>query len=237
VTDFTLFGALAFGTFCLAWLLYQNFFEHPRAGEQSLNGLMDRYRARWVKQMEQRAERIFDTQVLAGLQNGTAFFASTSIFAFGGAFALIRTADDVLKIFSDLPLGIMTTRTMWEIKVSGLALIFVYAFFKFAWSYRLFNYAAILLGAAPTADRGSPLDRSQHAEALTAVITDAGREFNRGQRAFFFTLSYVGYFVSPVALIITCLRRLLRCYNDNFDHARMRQSKRLPLMMKHIRRA
>ena len=29
----------------------------------------------------------------------------------------------------------------------GLAVIFVYAFFKFAWSYRLFNYAAILLGA------------------------------------------------------------------------------------------
>ena len=216
MSDFTLFDALAFGTFCLAWLLYHHFVEHPRAGEQSLNGLMDRYRARWIKQMEQREERIFDTQVLAGLQNGTAFFASTSIFAFGGAFALIRAADDVLKIFSDLPLGIMTTRTMWEIKVSGLALIFVYAFFKFAWSYRLFNYAAILLGAAPTADRGSPLDRSQHAEALTAVITDAGREFNRGQRAFFFALAYVGWFVSPVALIITTLAALIAMLQRQF---------------------
>ena len=73
MSDFTLFDALAFGTFCLAWFLYHHFVEHPRAGEQSLNGLMDRYRARWIKQMEQRAERIFDTQVLAGLQNGTAF--------------------------------------------------------------------------------------------------------------------------------------------------------------------
>jgi len=216
MSDFTLFDALAFGTFCLAWLLYHHFVEHPRAGEQSLNGLMDRYRARWIKQMEQREERIFDTQLLAGLQNGTAFFASTSIFAFGGAFALIRAADDVLKIFCDLPLGIMTTRTMWEIKVSGLALIFVYAFFKFAWSYRLFNYAAILLGAAPAADRGSPLDRSQHAEALTAVITDAGREFNRGQRAFFFALAYVGWFVSPVALIITTLAALIAMLQRQF---------------------
>ena len=44
----------------------------------------------------------------------------------------------------------------------GLILIFIYAFFKFAWSYRLFNYVAILLGAMPplsqrdTAEAGSP---------------------------------------------------------------------------------
>ena len=31
----------------------------------------------------------------------------------------------------------------------GLTVIFVYAFFKFAWSYRLFNYFAIMVGAAP----------------------------------------------------------------------------------------
>jgi hypothetical protein len=28
----------------------------------------------------------------------------------------------------------------WELKCIGLILVFVYAFFKFAWSYRLFNY-------------------------------------------------------------------------------------------------
>ena len=216
MTDFRLFDAIAFGIFVLAWFLYHHFVEHPRAGEQSLNGLMDRYRARWIKQMEQRTERIFDTQVLAGLQNGTAFFASTSLFAFGGSFALIRAADDVLKIFADLPLGIETTRTMWEIKVTGLALIFVYAFFKFAWSYRLFNYAAILLGAAPPSDRGTSIDRARHAEALTAVITDAGREFNRGQRAFFFALAYVGWFVSPIALLITTMAALIAMLQRQF---------------------
>ncbi len=35
--------------------------------------------------------------------------------------------------------------------MAGLALIFVYAFFKFAWAYRLFNYGAILIGAVPPA--------------------------------------------------------------------------------------
>jgi len=203
MSDFSLFDGFAFTLFCLAWVLYHSLVEHKRAGEESLNGLMDRYRARWIWQMERRQERIFDTQVLSGLQNGTAFFASTSLFAFGGAFALLRAADDVLKIFADLPLGIVTTRAMWETKVAGLALIFVYAFFKFAWSYRLFNYGAILLGGAPQAHDSDTQERENHANALIAVITEAGREFNRGQRAFFFALAYAGWFVSPAVLIIT----------------------------------
>ena len=58
-----------------------------------------------------------------------------------------------MRVFQDLPLGLATTRSIWEMKTIGLAVIFVYAFFKFAWSYRLFNYAAILLGGTPPRDR------------------------------------------------------------------------------------
>ena len=35
------------------------------------------------------------------------------------------------------------------------------------------------------------------------VITEAGRHFNRGQRAFFFALGYLGWFLGPLPLIIT----------------------------------
>src|SRR5690349_15490995 len=45
----------------------------------------------------------------------------------------------------------------WEAKTIGLVIIFAYAFFKFAWSYRLYNYVAILLGAMPfSADKETP---------------------------------------------------------------------------------
>jgi hypothetical protein len=47
-----------------------------------------------------------------------------------------RSGDDVLNLFSALPFGAGTTRQTWEIKVAGLAVVFVYAFFKFAWAYR-----------------------------------------------------------------------------------------------------
>jgi uncharacterized membrane protein len=219
MSTFSFLDGVAFLTFVLAWLLYHRLVEATRAGEQSLNGLMDRYRIRWMERLHQREERIFDTQVMAGLQNGTAFFASTSLFAFGGALALLRAADDVFKIFADLPFGIDTSRAMWEIKVAGLAIIFVYAFFKFAWSYRLFNYAAILIGASPRHSIEATGEIDRHTKALAAVVTDAGRQFNRGQRAFFFALAYVGWFVSPVVLIVTTTAALLAMLHRQFRSA------------------
>jgi uncharacterized membrane protein len=113
---------------------------------------MNQYRYRWMEQMVVRENRIVDTTILASLMNGTAFFASTSLIAIGGVLTLLRSTDDVLSAMAEMPFGLVTTRFAWEVKVIGLAVIFVYAFYKFAWSYRIFNYAAILVGAVPRAE-------------------------------------------------------------------------------------
>ena len=186
--------------FVASWVSYHAIMETDRFGVHSLNALMHRFRRGWMSEMLHR-ERIVDTQIIAALQNGTAFFASTSLIAIGGSIALLRSADDVLKLFADLPFGLATTRMMWEMKVAGIVLIFVYAFFKFAWAYRLFNYVAILLGATPPISEANSDAAKRHAAAMADVITDAGKQFNRGQRAFFFALAYVGWFISPIALI------------------------------------
>ncbi len=208
--------------FIASWIGYHLVMETDRFGAQSLNALMHRHRRGWMTEMLNR-ERIVDTQIIAALQNGTAFFASTSLIATGGAIALLRAADDVLKIFADLPFGIATTRIMWEVKVAGIVLIFVYAFFKFAWSFRLFNYIAILLGAAPPIADAKSESARRHAAAMADVMTDAGRQFNRGQRAFFFALAYVGWFISPIALILmtgfAVTAMLLRQFSSVSHHA------------------
>src|SRR5207237_5802336 len=96
-------------------------------------------------------------QIMASLQNGTAFFASTSLIAIGGGLALLRGTSDALAVLGALPIDLSPSPALWEIKCVGLILIFIYAFFKFAWAYRLFNYVAILLGAMPPARlRDSP---------------------------------------------------------------------------------
>jgi uncharacterized membrane protein len=64
-----------------------------------------------------RDMRMLDGQIMASLQNGTAFFASTSLLAIGGTFALLRATQDVMQVFATLPLGIETTLVVWETKV------------------------------------------------------------------------------------------------------------------------
>jgi uncharacterized membrane protein len=88
-----------------------------------------------MQQMLGREVRMVDAQIIAALQNGTAFFASTSLIAVGGALTLMRSTTDILKVVAALPFGIEMTAEQWEAKTVGLAVIFVYAFFKFAWSY------------------------------------------------------------------------------------------------------
>lgn len=187
--------------FVAAWFSYWVAVELTPAGKRGLNLLMNGYRHRWMEQMVVRENRIVDTTILASLQNGTAFFASTSLIAIGGVLALLQSTDSVLPVFADLPFGEPPTRLAWDVKVVGLAVIFVYAFFKFAWSYRLFNYMAILVGAVPVlkeSSREEALAVARQAGAMNAV---AGKHFNRGQRAFFFSLAYLGWFVSAYLFI------------------------------------
>ncbi|HEY0352321.1 MAG TPA: DUF599 family protein [Enterovirga sp.] len=202
VTGFSAVDWVALAFFFLAWLGYHAAVERTLAGRKSLNRLMNVHRYAWARATLVRDNRIVDTTINSSLQNGTAFFASTSLIAIGASLTLLRSTEEVLAVLGELPFGLATTRIAWDVKVLGLAVIFVYAFFKFAWSYRLFNYAAILIGAIPVLKGGEVTPEMERAAWRAASVnTIAGRHFNRGQRAFFFALGYLGWFISGYVLI------------------------------------
>jgi uncharacterized membrane protein len=202
--------------FLAAWLGYSGIIEMTSRGRRGLNGLMHDYRERWMAQMLAREARMLDGQVIAGLQNGTAFFASTSLIALGGSLTLFRSAEDMSSIVAALPFGEPVSHVQWELKVVGLMIIFIYAFFKFAWAYRLYNYVAIMVGAAPPASERDEPEAKAHAAATAGIITDAGRHFNRGQRAFFFALGYLGWFLGPLPLLVTTAAILFVIWRRQF---------------------
>ena len=187
----------ALAWFVIAWTAYAVLLEYIPHKRPGLNARMNGFREVWMRRMLDREMRMVDMQIMAALQNGTAFFASTSLIAVGGALTIVRSTDDVLNVVSTLPIGIQTTRMLWEMKAIGLAVIFVYAFFKFAWSYRLFNYVAILLGATPPPSEKDTPEAEAHVKRTARLFAAAGRHFNHGQRSFFFALGYLGWFVSP----------------------------------------
>jgi len=213
---FTLPDQLAFAWFLGAWLAYSIVIEKTAKGRGGLNALMNAYRDEWMERLLARDVRMVDAQVTAALQNGTAFFASTSLIAIGGTLTLLRSTEEILTIVSVLPFGTSSSRELWELKMLGLAIIFVYAFFKFAWSYRLFNYFAIMVGAAPPpAEKDSAAARA-FAHRASRLCADAGRHFNRGQRAFFFALGYLGWFLGPLPLALTTTGILIVMWRRQF---------------------
>jgi uncharacterized membrane protein len=194
---------LALIYFIAAWIGYSIVVERTAHGRQGLNALMNEYRDRWMEQLLGRDMRMVDAQVTAALQNGTAFFASTSLLAIGGVLAMFRSSDQVLSVVGWLPFGEPPTQVQWEAKLLGLTVIFVYAFFKFAWSYRLYNYVAIMVGAAPPPKAKATRAARQFAHRTARICADAGRHFNRGQRGFFFALGYLGWFLGPLPLALS----------------------------------
>lgn len=195
---FSTLDLVAIGVFLAAWLMHHYISEKSPDG---LNAVMARRRRAWMIEMGGREVRMPDAITMQGLQNGSAFFASTSLIAIGGGLAALQASDQAVEVFSSLPFGIGTTKQLYDVKALGFAAIFAYAFFKFVWAYRLFNYCSILIVSTPSHDKVGTPEMDVAVERAARMNVEAGKHFNRGIRAVFFTIAYLGWFVSPAVLI------------------------------------
>lgn len=210
----------ALGIFIASWLALELVLGYSPLAKFSLSGLMAAQRRQWILVLADREMRMVDTQIMAGLQQGCAFFASTSMIGIGGCFALLGSTETALQIYRDLPLDEFS-RTAWEIKSLGLALILAYSFFKFGWAYRLFNYCGVLLGAVPEPIVDNREQRITAALRLAHMNILAGRHFTAGMRGLFFSMGYLGWFISPEMLVFTTLAvALVLVRRQYFSNAR-----------------
>lgn len=209
MADFTFLDAAAFVWFVAAWLGFGFFVDTVRVAGPSLSQLMDRERRAWIEVLLRRENRIVDSAIMSSLQNGTAFFASTSMIALGASFTLLNQSERLVEIFGDLPFHVATSRGMFETKIVGLVGIYGYAFFKFGWAYRLFNYSAILIGAVPPAAERDTEAAWAAARRAAEMQIDAGHHFHWGLRSLFFSIGYFGWFVNAWLFVCTTTLILL----------------------------
>lgn len=203
INALTQLDVIVLSLFVVSWLIFEFLTDYSVLQLNSLSALMSRQRRSWMLEMADRDLRMIDTQIMQGLQNGAAFFGSACIFAIGGSFALIGAADDVIRVYQDLRGEVELTRQLFELKVFGLTVIFVYSFFKFAWSYRLFNYCSIMIGAVPMLSNSNADLRKKTALAAAEMNISASRHFTAGLRGIFFALAFLGWFASPWVLLAT----------------------------------
>lgn len=199
----------AAGWFLFAWFGFNVLIDVSPLKKKTLSCAMDEYRRGWMLSMCYREVRIMDTAIMSGLQQGTAFFASTALLAIGGGFALLDATERMAQVAGDLSIPVADNQALWEIKVLGLMLICAYGFFKFGWAYRLFNYASIVMGAVPERNQASGETIRKMAAQAGELNVLAGRHFNRGQRAFFFAIGFLGWFAGPYVFAVATLAVLL----------------------------
>ena len=72
---YSIVDVFAVGFFILEWTVYAIVLEHTAYGRDSLSARMNIYREIWMRRMLDRETRMVDMQIMASLQNGTAFFA------------------------------------------------------------------------------------------------------------------------------------------------------------------
>ena len=201
VLRFAAIDYIALGWFFLCWIGYTWVSDHTHWRDRTLTAVMNTYRLGWMRKMLYRDDpRIVDTAVQASLMSGIAFFASTTIILIGGLITLLGATDQAIRILQDIPFAVGHSRATWELKVLLLITIFIYAFFKLAWSFRLMKYSAILIGATPLR---SEIDEQAEdfVQRIAGLINLEGLHFNQGLRSYFYALAALGWFIHPYLFI------------------------------------
>jgi uncharacterized membrane protein len=175
---------------------------------------MKAQRREWMRQMAARTVRLVDANIITGLQQATSFFASTALLAVGAGFGLLTAADTIINAFEQSFVHLEIDRAAFYVKTAALMALYAYAFFKFGWAYRLFNYSAVMLAATP--EPGEP-----GVEAAASAVADmniaAAGQFTHGLRAFFLAIAVLAWFITWWGFILATVVIVLALANRQFN--------------------
>lgn len=191
---------LALGFFLVSWIGYAMASQRKGYG-QNLLDVTNFYRVQWMREMLRRENRTMDSIMVGNLLRSITFFANTTIFILLGLMTMLGYQDKLTHIFSSLPFTAEANPLLWEVKIFVLILIFIYAFFKYTWSLRQYNYAGIFVGSCPPS-RDHDESYEAWAQKGAYMVSNAAKHFNYGLRAYYFGLAVLAWFIHPYAFIL-----------------------------------
>ena len=149
---------IAFFWLFICWAGYNVSTDRQARSGETLSGVMHQFRLQWMERMLERDNRLLDINIIGTHLRSGALLDSTSIFIMAGAVAILGALDPARELLSELSFVVSASRAMWEVKLLLFLMIFIYAFFKFAWSMSQFNFSTVLIGTAPLKENVSDAD-------------------------------------------------------------------------------
>lgn len=204
--------------FALCWGGYTRYAIWKGRDTACLASVLHLYREDWMRRMLLRDNRIADASVIGNLERNASFFASSTLIILAGILTVLGASDRALSLLAGLPLVQQASQGMSEIKLLGLAMVFVYAFFTFSWCMRQYNFAAVLVGSAPMIGERqvSELERKAFASRAARVLSLAANQFNFGLRSYYFGMAMLTWFISPWLFMVTSVCVVLILYRREF---------------------
>jgi uncharacterized membrane protein len=195
---------LAFAAFIAIWWGYASFARRRAETSGSLLATTNLYRRRWMIESTRRENRVIDGFVVQNLSTSPSFFASTTILIVGGLLAVLGTGGSAAGLVKEIPFVARTSAWVFDLKLSVLTAVFVYAFFRFTWSMRQYTFGALLIASAPdhTVFERGEASRDEFANRAGRVLALAAETFNDGLRAYYMAFAVVLWFVSPLAFAL-----------------------------------
>ena len=209
---------LALGWFLACWIGYSYYAEWRGRDTACLASVLHLYRQDWMRRLLLRENRIADASVIGNLERNASFFASSTLLILAGILTVLGATDRAVSVLADLPLVQPATRSISELKLLGMATIFVYAFFTFSWCMRQYNFAAVLVGSAPMVGERhvTEQERKAFAERTARVISMAANQFNFGLRAYYFGMATLAWFINPWFFMLVTAGVVVVLYRREF---------------------
>jgi uncharacterized membrane protein len=191
---------LALIWFALVWGGYNLVIDRLLTRRGGLNTQMNLIRTVWMRRMFAREDRVGDAILLGQLIQSGSFFASATMLLIAALVGVLAAVGSAYVTFMSLALIVPTPRSVFELKLILLTSIFVFAFFKFTWAIRQYNYCSALIGASPDPTIAEDV-RNNLADHASAVLSLGVTTFNGGLRAYYFALAALSWLVHPLAFI------------------------------------
>ena len=208
---------VALGIFFGGWIGYALFARSLAHRQASILASTNRIRRQWMLQTTYREVRVVDGVVIQNLSTSPSFFASTTILIIGGLLAVLGS-NNAGELVREIPFAVRTSVLVLDMKIVLMLAIFVYAFFRFTWSMRQYTFGALLVAAAPEAERfqREGLSREAFADKAGRIVGMAAETFNDGLRAYYFAFAAIGWFISPLVYMLATAGVIYILYQREF---------------------
>jgi uncharacterized membrane protein len=199
-----IFGAgyldlLALVLFFVGVVAYGRFADHY--GQQFLNARMRDLRGRWMRRYLERDDRVIDSILTGHSINSIALFCSATLLIVVALLGVLTNVDEAYRVSITSTFVSHTTVELFQVKLIGLACVFIYGFYRFTWALLQYNYFLALIGSATFKEHLKHDRIVQVADQLSIVLNSAVTSFHSGFRTYYYALAWVGWFFHPLVFI------------------------------------